>query len=480
MSGPRENALTHALREAAADRQRAPDQELLETLAELCAQEPQCKPLGAMLASCFGKRAESAALPALPKLLWMAARADAFGLAHPNHASSAKQYGLDASDAFEAMAMRQLTGATCSLNADAARDLAAGPWSHEIGLLLNEANPQAAARWPWMAAMAGASQGLVQALSKAAPAPLEADANAAWLLACSTRDPVFLALAKKCPAPASEAASECAKLLSTKLPNARSRSACGIEKREAIERELIAQALLPLADSPALASSMLQAACVDGHCAPEGVEAPWRKTLLDAGATLSLGGAFKIIEEIQRQVASLGELHYHSASWTDARNALEASELKVVKLALSMGASKQAQGEPPAAILALEALPRACPPASKELQTALDRWAAQGFGAAALKWRKVAGGHTLSLGSSIATLPRRKEPGPNFEPQMKRWMQALARQGFDFEAKASPKSKSLGERLRSTASLKEFWPLVEAQVLSLQAAPAPKASRPGL
>jgi hypothetical protein len=97
-----------------------------------------------------------------------------------------------------------------------------------------------------------------------------------------------------------------------------------------------------------------------------------------------------------------------------------------------------------------------------------------------MAWRRGSSGHTQSIGSAIAGLPRLKDPERNFEHQSAKWLAALARQGFDFEAKASPKSKSLGERMRSNANLKAFWPLVEAAALSNAAREAQASKRKSL
>ena len=464
---PREAALEAALRHAcsahAQDRQ-APDEELLMALSKLCSADPQSKPIASLLGACFGHVGEQSPAPSLSKILWMAAEQNSFGLR-----------ATRSEDPFIEAARRRASGGMPhpSPVSEGALALGAGPWAREIGLLLNEADPQAAARWPWICAMAGAAPELIHAVQSCAPKPSQNDSNIAWNLACATRDGAFLALAKTCPPPDADAAQSCVRLLSDASASTYARRSCKIEKRPALERHEIVAALLGAARSPALASQLLRATCVEQGLTPDKLDPLWSKPLLAAGATLSLGDAFAIVERAQQHT----ETRCGNFCSSDVRTQCHEAELRAVKLALSMGESKRAENDAPAPFLAAEALPKACPSAAKELEAALDRWASQGFGAQNLKWRKLAGGHTVSIGSAIAGLPRRKSPGPNFEPQIKRWLQALATQGFDFEAKASPKSKSLGERLRSTASLREFWPLVEAQALNLSAKSAPKAAK---
>ena len=480
LTKPAELALFHALKQMDLAPQ-ATSESVAAELAAQVAKDPQAKPLGAILALVFGHRGPTDAAPKISTLISLAAGADAFGLAGFGQQPTNRNFGLDCADAFDALAMAQVDGGVRNLASLAALALATGPCSREIGLALNQANPIAAARWPWVAAMAGASPQLLDQLVSQAPPPLARDADAAWLLASATRDRTLLEFARRAGAPSEKVAIHCADFLSPIEPSQDAREACRLGDREPIPREEMARAALDALPSPALAGAMLRSACLDQRCVPHALPRPWLDLLNNAGASLSQHDAFDIFEQIslrRNRVFNLAQSE-PGAQWDKRSAELEQAELDAAKLALALPLAPH-HFHPPAAIRALRALPWVAPAAARDLEAALDRWAQEGFGQYALQWRGSDRERPDSLGEAVAGLPRTKNASVHFGSQAQRWTRALAEQGFDFEAKARPKAKSLADRFRSMPTLREFWPLVEAAALSMQAKPAPKGSRPGL
>lgn len=123
-----------------------------------------------------------------------------------------------------------------------------------------------------------------------------------------------------------------------------------------------------------------------------------------------------------------------------------------------------AAGRPPLAVELLQQLPLAPEPLASSIQSALHKAFDSGFSRAALDWREPASGVTQSIGNSVASLPKGKSS--RWSALIAPWLTQLSEQGFDFDAKASPGSKSLRERMLSTQALAPIWPSIEASALA--------------
>lgn len=114
------------------------------------------------------------------------------------------------------------------------------------------------------------------------------------------------------------------------------------------------------------------------------------------------------------------------------------------------------------------------PIVERAIHKAMDEWAASSFGARALRWMEARSGQTHSAANALCSLPRSKSR--DFSEPAARWLGALLAQGFDSQAKITPKSKSLAERAASVKSLAPLYAQAEAIALAKSAkSQAPKA-----
>lgn len=367
------------------------------------------------------------------------------------------------------------------------RALSTSSWSESIGLALNEVDQEAASRWPYVAAFSGADPSLIKKLLSIAPrmeTPEERDQ--ALIMACKLRDGQLLGLAlalKALAPPSDQTFSICAKELETRLPTHSLRASIGIESRPMLESGAAAALILDKYPNKIFANDLLSGACLENLSFPETLSGtewlPVKTAWAALGARLSRESYVAIAKKAATLRLHLTSTHSHfnSGKTTVAGRSLCSEDLDnvavaAIKKTLSMGQSHNdsplSATNPPLAFTLLDLLPTCGPKGRQAISAAMDGWAERGFGREALSWHRGASGHTQTLGSAITSLPRQKASGTssaNFEKEIADWLGALARQGFDFEIKASPKSKSLGERLRGSASLASFWPAIESSLL---------------
>lgn len=378
------------------------------------------------------------------------------------------------------------------------RALSTSPWSESVGLALNEIDQESASRWPYVAAFSGAEPSLIKKLLSIAPRMEKSEErDQALIMACKLRDAQLLSMAlalnPRTP-PSDQALATCAKELETRSPKHSLRAWIGIENRPALESGAVAALILEKHPSKLFANNLLSGACLESLSFPESLTGsewlPAKAALEALGARLSRNDYVSIAEKaatLQHQLAN-SQSYFSGGKTMVAGRSLSRDDLDnvataAIKKALSMGQSNDepplSSTNPPLAFTLLALLPTCGSKGRQAIAAAMDGWAARGFGREALSWHRGASGHTQTIGSAIATLPRQKASGgagANFEKEIARWLGALASQGFDFEIKSSPKSKSLGERLRGSASWASFWPAIESSLLGA-AAPAPAARK---
>ena len=374
------------------------------------------------------------------------------------------------------------------------RALSISPWSESIGLALNEIDQEAASRWPYVAAFSGADPSLVKKLLSIAPRMEKSEErDQALVMACKLRDAQLLSMAlalnPRTP-PSDQALAICAKELETRSPKHSLRAWIGIENRPALESGAVAALILEKHPNKFFANNLLSGACLESLSFPESLTGadwlPAKKALEALGARLSRNDYVAIAEKaatLWHQLVS-SHTYFSGGKTTVAGRSLSGEDLDnvataAIKKALSMGQAHDDQPlsstNPPLAFTLMDLLPKCGAKGRQAILAAMDGWSERGFGREVLSWHRGASGHTQTIGSAIATLPRQKTSSggsANVEKEIARWLVALAAQGFDFEIKFSPKSKSLGERLRGSVSLASFWPAIESSLLGA-AAPAP-------
>lgn len=365
--------------------------------------------------------------------------------------------------------------------------LAASPWAETIGLCLNESHPQIAPLWPLACSLAGADPAIIRRCSSNAGAMTNHQARDAMLImACDARDSDLLeaALAHGID---QEPTDECMEALKKSIarahPHSSARKALRIEKKLALTEVQCAALICDRFKSRNVASTLLLAACEGSLGLPESIDRKrWAEALGSFAKCsvieLDLKGLQAIADLAQAKRvhcegnrSPFGSSTHREGDKTFTIQDLDQLEASCIKKMLGPRSIPIGPDSPPLAATLIERLPNSGPSTQKLITSTIDRWCSQGFGAADLAWRKASAGHTISIGSTIASLPKQKDPSKNFETEISRWLPQLARQGFDFEAKASPKSKSLGERIRGSAGLKSHWPSIEAALLSTQTAP---------
>lgn len=452
------------------------DNELLVALGRLHAQTPDPANPSIILAECLisagllhweassGAGAKPVALPRLDPFLHWVCEIDGFGVQSVSMVDLANWAKIPSST-FEQPKTLPVPMA-----------LARSPLAESIGLLLNEARPESAAAWPLLCAFAGAPAALRKRL--AANAPPLADRSIrdeAIALACEARDAQLLGIALAAmptDPPSSAAWGVFADALATSAPKTSVRRALGCSGPASPPGDLVAL-IARIHPDKAFSDAMLEAACVDQVGGPDAVNcAAWegaKKTFAEQGSTLRPAGHLAVAKKAIAACATPFGPRQAIPGRAATAEDLDAIAAGCVKQALGMGQQPPSAAHPPIAFLVLELLADAGPQARRRIVAAMDKWCESGFGREQLRWRRGAAGQTQSIGSAIAGLPRTKSPAMNFEAEISRWLTAIAKQGFDFEAKATPKSKSLGERMRTSAGLRAFWPLVEAQALGLEA-----------
>lgn len=175
--------------------------------------------------------------------------------------------------------------------------------------------------------------------------------------------------------------------------------------------------------------------------------------------------------KIERLLASQ-QRRWSSSSAAGAREDAQCHRL-ILEAARMLPLLRAAEpGEPPITplcVLLIEALggdPPPPPMTEKAIRSVMDAWSGSSFGERALRWMEARSGQTHSAPNAICSLPRTKKQ--DYSEPGARWLGAFLAQGFDPEARASPKSKSLGER---AASLKTLGPLyAAAESIALRAA----------
>lgn len=363
--------------------------------------------------------------------------------------------------------------------------LSGSPWARSMGMLLNEARPDDAPLWPLFSALGPIEAKELASIARlAAPlGPQHAKARDDFLeLACQTgHAPLFALALKALPAiaPSSTCLSNCCSALARGHPHAGARRALGFKDEPAIDSPAMALLVADAFATPSLDQQLLLSVCLSEMRFPAAlVDTPWKATAASLASRgtreLDLDGLLGMARSAQAQGAELTARPAHgfgARSTRVARREMDSAafdELAAacVKNALLPRSLAVGPDRPPLAFLLMDILADAGPKARDVIIKAMDRWAREGFGKDALAWRRAASGQTQSVGSAIAGLPKTQDPSNGSSAHMSAWLVALAGQGFDFEAKATPKSKSLGEKLRSSPSLKEFWPLVESRMLA--------------
>lgn len=114
------------------------------------------------------------------------------------------------------------------------------------------------------------------------------------------------------------------------------------------------------------------------------------------------------------------------------------------------------------------------PATERAIHKAMDQWAKTSFGPRALSWMEGRSGATHSAPNAICSLPRTK--ARDFSEPAARWLGAFLAQGFDAQAKATPKSKSLQERAAASKSLAPLYAQAEAVALGLSSRSASSPS----
>lgn len=118
------------------------------------------------------------------------------------------------------------------------------------------------------------------------------------------------------------------------------------------------------------------------------------------------------------------------------------------------------------------------PIVERAIHKAMDQWAGSSFGPRALRWIEARSGQTHSAPNALCSLPRTKTR--DFTEPASRWLGAFLSQGFDPQSKATPKSKSLAERVAASKTLAPLYAKAEALALGAVAAPASAVSKPRL
>lgn len=398
--------------------------------------------------------------------------------------------------------------------------LARSPWARDIGLLLNQTHPKAAALWPCVCALSTSDPELIEDCSRSAPEGVALHTRDMMLvMGCETRDEALLDFSLNLSCPDEPLPSTRARLrssLESHRVHAAARAFIGMDAvkggafpdrpmssarmREKLlaplpplplSRALVIEKLLARFPSPVLASDLLASACKAELCLPENLYAyEWGKTramMKTHGAhELSLDGLLELAHDanLKRQQCDLAKISAHNPNEKHIEGGrefssddLDALSAACLKKALAPRSVALDPLHPPLAYRLLETLPESGPRARALILSAMDHWSSKGFTREEMAWRRSASGQTQSIGSAVANLPQRKDSDQNFAVEIQRWLKALAGQGFDFEAKSSPKSKSLGDRLRSSAHLKAFWPLVEARMIASRVPEASRAKR---
>lgn len=373
--------------------------------------------------------------------------------------------------------------------------LARSPWARSMGLLLNEARPNEAPLWPLFCALGPMDPKELSAISRQSGrlGPRHAKARDDFLaLACETgHAPLFERALTALPSvPPSEACwAACCSALTREHRHSGARAELGVRDEPALAGPEMASRLSGSLALPGLDQQLLESVCMAQMRLPAALaDTPWQATAAalasrgsaQLGLDALLGLARRAMDEEAALSARLDRSFREPCARLGGRemnaSALDELAASCVKAALlPRGGPAVDTGSPPLPFVLAGMLSAAGPKARVRIVSAMDRWASNGFGREALAWRRTVAGQTQSIGSAIAHLPKGGGGARNFEPQISAWLVALAAQGFDFEAKATPKSKSLGEKLRSTASLNVFWTLIESKALAvstLAAAPS--------
>lgn len=365
--------------------------------------------------------------------------------------------------------------------------LAGSPWSETIGLCLNETYPQIAPLWPLACSLSGADPTIIRrCAANAGPMQNPHARDAMLIMACDTRDKALLeaALAHDID---QEPSAECMEAIKKSIvrahPHSSARKALRIEKNLALTEVQCAALICDRFKSRSVASTLLLAACERDLGLPESID---RKRWAEALGAFAKCSVIELDMDGLRSIADLAQAKrvqcesnrstFGSSTHREGDKAftiqdLDQLEASCIKKMLAPRSIPIGPDAPPLAATLIERLPNSGPATQTLIASTIDQWCSKGFGTAELAWRKASSGHTISIGSSIASLPKQKNPSKNFEVEISRWLPQLARQGFDFEAKASPKSKSLGERIRGSSGLKSHWAAIEAAMLSTETGP---------
>lgn len=373
--------------------------------------------------------------------------------------------------------------------ARAGRALARSPWSDAIGAALAKSRPESCASWALAAAAAGAS--LERARAAASHARVRGgdsvEARDALIeLACLARDSELFDFATSfsdCGPLSLKAVGDCSLALSRPGPHHRVRESLGLAKSQLSEGSEMVRALLDRFPQPELARAALRAACLAKNCLPEQLAAHgWaeaRKHFSRLGASeLAVGDLLdlaKAASEAWTRVDGFGSLGGAGGSERQAEMAALAEA--AIRRALAPRSATLAHDEAPLEFRLIPMLPTLPPKALSLALGRIDDLSKSGWPKETLRWSRARGAFTETIGTAIADLPRAKKgEASQFEPLMKRWLAALAAQGLDFEAKATPKSRTLGERLRG-AQMKEFWSVVEAAAIGASSKAPAKTKR---
>lgn len=483
----REDALSRSLTSILV--QGVDDPELLEALSTLWAEEKsgQASP-SALLSNVMGSLEVTAGAfrradrphAKLDGFLYFCAQADGFGCSVSAITSSVEGALINT------QAPRKAITAI-----DASRILSKSTFAETIGLLLNEARPAEAPLWPMVCAVNRGDAALVARCLKNAGPLTEAHKSARdamLILACETRDPTLFTLATSpvLSEPEDTALFHCAKALGRVHYHSTVRTAMGLDKLPGLDGGTMARMLSDRFPSPRVARALLREACLALMSLPESLPTgPWTdalKILAPRGASaLAFADLMTLAASANQRRLSLSQIgpyHGFGPARTESIGSRQFTPEDFDRLAATCYKKALAprseiidQDHPPLAYLMLSELPSCGPLGSAVIRAYLDKGFKQGFDHKTLAWCKSSGsGYTISVGSAVANLPRGKKLEPNFESDIGPWLAQLADQGFDFDAKATPKAKSLADRLRSP-TMQSFWSLVESRIIARSTEP---------
>ena len=452
------------------------DTELIKILSKLHLEDPQAKPLSVVIAerlkkvSMFKKNIKTD----FSELLYIAAKSDAF---------------LVNEEAVISRIESMVSGHHQLILNDEKRNeqtsfllAKLSPWAETIGILLNETQQKIAPLWPIICALTPVES--KQIFKAALPCESEKVFNSLVYLVCEVRDAHFLndleKLAPSARVLTKENAQRCAKTLIRHYPHTRARSNLNVDQNQALEQVDLTLSIFKVCPSKDLAEALMKELCLDNFCLPEQMPSEWKPVMnmlskmgvkaLDVKDMLLLVSEINELRECHKIDSHLSQDKADVLTKSGKRvrlSQLDENAQIILKSLILPRRMNLSQDNPPLMYSLMEMLPKMGPKASKSVIDYVDKEIIN-LNKEEMQWKRSGSGFTQNIGSAIVNLAKNKNNKEYYEGLIKKWLCVLADKGFDFDAKATSKSKSLGERLRTSQQLKQFWSLVESRIIALE------------